>query len=89
MPHSFWQDELSVENDCILWGVRVVPTKLRKKVLEELHHGHPGIVRMKALARSYVWWPELDKEVEECPKACSACQTNKHAPAEVPLHPWT
>ena len=44
---------------------------------------------MKALARSYVWWPELDKEVEVCPKACSACQTNKHAPAEAPLHPWS
>ena len=65
-----------------------MPAKLHKKVLEELHRGHPGVVRMKALARSHVWWPELDKEIEECAKACSACQANKHAPAKAPLHPW-
>ena len=87
----FWRrkEELAIESDCILWGVRVVmPAKLHKKVLEELHHGHPGVVRMKALARSHVWWPELDKEIEEGAKACSACQPNKHAPAKAPLHPW-
>ena len=65
-----------------------MPAKLHKKVLEELHRGHPGVVRMKALARSHVWWPELDEEIEECAKACSACQANKHAPAKAPLHPW-
>ena len=87
----FWRrkEELPIECDCILWGVRVVvPAKLHKKVLEELHRGHPGVIRMKALARSHVWWPELDKEIEECAKACSACQANKHAPAKAPLHPW-
>ena len=87
----FWRrkEELAIESDCILWGVRVVvPAKLHKKVLEELHRGHPGVVRMKALAWSHVWWPELDKEIEECAKACSACQANKHVPAKAPLHPW-
>ena len=65
-----------------------MPAKLHKKVLEELHCGHPGVVRMKALAWSHVWWPELDKEIEKCAKSCSACQANKHAPAKAPLHPW-
>ena len=63
----FWQrrSELTVEGDSVLWGVCVViPTKLRHRVLEELHRGHPGVVRMKALARSHVWWPELDRDVE-------------------------
>ncbi|XP_058024066.1 uncharacterized protein K02A2.6-like [Ahaetulla prasina] len=37
--------ELSVQGECLLWGDRVViPEKLRKKVLELLHEGHPGIL---------------------------------------------
>ena len=72
-----------------MWGTRVVvPTKLRERVLEELHQGHSGVVRMKALARSYVWWPSIDKAVEECAKKCASCQANRHAPAKAPLHPW-
>ena len=84
----FWKRryEMSVEDDCILWGMRVVvPSKLRNQVLSELHRGHPGIVRMKALARSYVWWPDLDHQIKESAKSCSACQANKHAPAKAPL----
>ena len=51
-------------------GIRViVPSKLRDLVLEELHLGHPRVVRMKALARSPVWWPGLDKELEMLVKA--------------------
>ena len=39
------QFELSVEQDCLLRGLRVInPTRL--DWLEELHTGHPGIVRI-------------------------------------------
>ena len=29
-----------------------------------LHEGHPGISKMKALARSYVRWPKIDSDIE-------------------------
>ena len=59
-PYKKIRNELSIEGDCLLRGTRVVvPLKLRDKVLNELHKGHCGIVRMKALSRSYVWWPGL------------------------------
>ena len=60
----FWRrrEGLSLERDCILWGCRVIiPAKLRGKVLEELHDSHPGIVRMKSLARSHVWYVARDR----------------------------
>ena len=78
-----------MEGDSVLCGVFVViPTKLRHRVLEELHRGRPGVVRMKALACSHVWWPELDRDVEDQVKACFSCQTVKHSPAKATLHPW-
>jgi len=66
----------------------VVAAKLQKQVLEELHQGHPGVVRMKTIARSHVWWPGIDQEIEGMVKACTACQEVKNTPAVAPLHPW-
>ena len=28
---------------------------------------------MKRLARSYVWWPGIDDELERCVKSCEMC----------------
>ena len=53
-PYMTRAVELTVEEGCILWGSRVViPPKLRKQVLEDLHLAHVGMTRMKMLARSY------------------------------------
>lgn len=44
--------ELSVQSGCLLWGRRVIiPQSLRSKMLEQLHAGHSGIVKMKQVAR--------------------------------------
>ncbi|XP_058032651.1 uncharacterized protein K02A2.6-like, partial [Ahaetulla prasina] len=81
--------ELSVQGGCLLWGDRVVvPEKLRGKVLELLHEGHPGIVRMKGLARSYVWWPLMDKEISDKVGKCQRCQESRPLPPTAPVREW-
>ena len=81
--------ELTLEDDCIMWGTRViVPCKLQEKVLQELHEVHFGIARTKAIARSYVWWPKLDNDIESLTKSCSHCQSVRNSPPVAPLHPW-
>ena len=43
---------------------------------------------MKALATSYMWWPGLDKSIEEIVVACQDCQSVKSSPPAAPIHPW-
>ncbi|XP_037812889.1 uncharacterized protein K02A2.6-like [Lucilia sericata] len=82
--------ELSVEYDCLLWGYRVIiPMKLRKVVLNQLHESHLGIVKTKAMARSYVWWPGIDKDIENMIKSCTSCQQLLDSPEKSSLIPWT
>ena len=88
-PYVSRKDELSIEGGCVLWGGRVlIPEKLRQAVLEELHDVHPGVTRMKALARSYVWWPNMDQDIESISKHCETCCINQNNPAAAPIHIW-
>ena len=48
----------------------VVPKSLRTRVLSIAHEGHQGIVKTKMLVRSKVWWPGIDKQVEQMVKEC-------------------
>ncbi|EZA47331.1 hypothetical protein X777_16382 [Ooceraea biroi] len=58
----------------------IVPTTLHKQMLQELHMGHFGMTKMKSLARSYFWWPELDHDIENLVRNCAECNTYKNNP---------
>ena len=65
------QDEFIVKDGCIIGATRaVIPTKYQAAVLSELHLNHPGMVCMKSLARSHVWWPSIDHDVEQTVRDC-------------------
>ena len=81
--------ELTIESECVMWGMRVViPTSCQAAVLSELHTAHPGIVKMKSLARVHVWWPSIDKSIEQKVKECPDCQTVRNNPPSAMMHPW-
>ena len=89
-PYWHRRLELSVEGECVMWGLRVIDTKqLKSAVLEELHVSHPGIVKMKELSQSHVWWPHLHGDLEAFSKNCDAFQEGRNVPAAAPLHPWS
>ena len=90
VPFKTRQDELNTRHGCLLWGARViVPPSLQAKVLQELRNTHPVISRMKALARSYVWWPNMVSDIELTVSECSTCQSMRSNPSSVQIHPWT
>lgn len=51
---QFWprRHELTVQDDCLLWGIRVVITSLlRTSLLYTLHESNPEVGRINGLAR--------------------------------------
>ena len=82
--------ELSTERNCVTWGCRVViPGKLRKPVLDMLHATHIGMTGMKQLARSYVWWTNLNLQIEQICRSCESCGIHGKRLPRVIDHPWT
>jgi transposase InsO family protein len=88
-PYFNRRMEISVDQDCLLWGYRVIiPPCYRQKLLQELHMTHPGIVRMKAMSRSFLWFPGLDSAIEDLVNSCHVCQSMQKDPPSAPLIPW-
>ncbi|GFQ85764.1 uncharacterized protein K02A2.6 [Trichonephila clavata] len=72
-----------------MYGLRVcIQRKFQKNVLEELHAGHLGIVKMKAIARSFVYWKNIDKDIEEAAKNCVDCARYKADSTKAKVHYW-
>lgn len=81
--------EFSIQDGVIFKGMRtVIPAVLQKLVLEELHHTHIGVVKMKQLARQYCWWKSIDSDIEKLVKSCEQCALIKKSPAKAPTHAW-
>lgn len=82
-------NEITLENNCLIKGTRVmIPQSLRSNVLKELHLGHLGILKMKILARSYVYWRGIDKDIEELVSKCRECRLKQNEPNKGPIHHW-
>ena len=65
---------LTTSYGCLLYGARVVvPESLRKSILLLLHEGHFGIERMKQLARTVVYWPNIDSDISKMCQQCGTC----------------
>lgn len=95
LPFFNRKEELSIDRGCVFWGYRIIiPSTLQQLVLNELHKSHFGIIRMKEIARSYFWWPNLNKEIENITKNCIVCLQNSKSPSKiqkpwpVPPSPW-
>ena len=67
VQQNWRRQELSALAGCVLWDARVVVRPPgREQVIQELCelHVHPGIARMKSLARNRVWWASVDADLE-------------------------
>ena len=87
-PFHNRRNELSLEDNVLLWGNHVViPFCFQSRVLDVLHSTHIGMSRMKSLARQYVWWPKIDCDIEAKVKGCNTCAASGPDPPTTVLHP--
>lgn len=85
-PFYSCKDEPTIHQGCVMWGILVViPSKLCTRILEELHIGHLVVVKMKALARSFVRWPDNDQQIKHLVKEHMGCQQVQVMPKPAPL----
>ena len=94
----FWscRDELSVEDSLVLKGERVViPEAMRDEILERIHEGHQGHTKCKLRARECVFWPDINKDIEELTARCHICLEHARSQpkqpmleTELPTRPW-
>ncbi|XP_055688348.1 uncharacterized protein K02A2.6-like [Lutzomyia longipalpis] len=83
------RESLSLMQECIFYRERiVVPEQFRRKMLSQLHHAHPGMSRMKSLARGYIFWPGIDGDIEHVVRQCEDCAVAAKAPVKALLASW-
>lgn len=87
---GYKDNEFSLQNGVIFRKERVViPKSLTKRILEELHAGHFGCVKMKSLSRNFCWWLGIDKDIELLVKNCSTCNIFNNNPKRIKSkHSW-
>lgn len=79
----------SLHDGCVFNGIRImIPVSLRPRILEELHVAHFGMVKMKSLARSFVWWRGIDVDIENIARSCRSCALIRREEKPLKVHPW-
>ena len=66
--HTYWnyREDLSLENGLITRGARLlIPSTLRRKVMEQIHDGHQGIEKCMLKAKEAVFWPGISNDIHE------------------------
>ena len=69
------KEQLTCTETLLLKSDRIfVPAALQERIIDIAHEGHLGMVKTKALLREKVWFPCMDKMVENKIKSCLPCQ---------------
>ncbi|KAJ8892346.1 hypothetical protein PR048_004926 [Dryococelus australis] len=79
-PFFTVRHQLSIRDWVLLNGNRIViPQSLQAKVLSILHHDHTGVVHTCMLARSCMWWKDMDEDICRISECCPACHQTQNA----------
>ncbi|KAK3108757.1 hypothetical protein FSP39_014959 [Pinctada imbricata] len=91
------RDEIACMDGLLFKGHKlIIPTQLRKEMLDIVHSSHLGIVKCKSRARDIMYWPGMITRIEEIVSECPICavhqRQNEKEPllvTETPDRPWS
>ena len=72
----YWQHHktLTVEDGLALhWEALIVPPSERERILHQLHQFHQEITKAQVLACRCIFWPGINKAIEEVVHQCETC----------------
>lgn len=84
------------QNGLAYRGTRlIIPTTLRKEMINRAHASHLGITYTTNTARDIMYWPRMTAELTEIVRQCNTCQETQQAAQKepmmtypIPLLPW-
>ena len=86
----YWQhcETLTIEDGPVLHreALIILPSE-RKRMLQQLHQFHQGISKAQLFAHRCVFWPGINKAIEEAVWQCETCTWFQAQNAAAPLTP--
>ncbi|XP_073820944.1 uncharacterized protein [Musca autumnalis] len=78
-----------LSSGCLTFEHRIViPPRFRGDLMKDLHGAHLGMVKMKGIARSFIYWPGIDKDIEGTARECERCAKYANVPKKCTDHHW-
>ena len=95
-PYWSYREELTIINGIVYKGERIViPEVMRRDILKKIHQAHLGMEKTKLRARETIFWPGINKHIEDLLKACETCLRNSKKQvkeqllsSEIPVYPF-
>ena len=85
-PYWTFREELTIDDELILKGTRiVVPIMRQVEILKLIHEGHLGLTKCKLRAKETVYWPGLNDQLEKLVLNCPLCL--KYSQLNASKHP--
>ena len=97
LPYWNYRDELSVCNDIIFKGEKVIiPNSMQQEMLRNIHSSHLGVEKCKRRARDVMFWPRMAAQIQDTVANCHICSTHQRNNTkelmiahEIPTRPWS
>jgi hypothetical protein len=80
------RNDLFLEGGLLFFNDRIlIPTSMRVEMLAQLHEVHFGISKTQRRARELLYWPGMNRDVEDMILKCDICQSMRPGNSKEPL----